>query len=171
MDEIKNKVKDSGLIQLDLADFKPNEKMVGIDLSAQLWEGLVLREKDFRNWIKESDWMVYQNQAVHLHCSTDAIIPTWAYMLLCSALHPHVTFVMVGSKDALEKELIHRNIASLDKTKFQGGKIIIKGCSDIACPEYAMVSLIRHLQPVVQSIMYGEPCSTVPIYKRKKDEN
>lgn len=171
MDEIKNKVKDSGLIQLDLADFKPKEKLVGIDLSAQLWEGLVLKEKDFRNWIKESDWKAYHNQAIHIYCSTDAIIPTWAYMLLCSVLQPYATYVMTGSKEALEKELIHRNIASLDKTNFQDGKIIVKGCSDIACPEYAMVTLLRHLQPVVQSIMYGEPCSTVPIYKRKKDEN
>jgi hypothetical protein len=167
MDEIKNKVKDSGLIQLDLADFKPRVSVVGIDLTPQLWQGLVLKEKDFRAWIKENDWNVYENKAVFIFCSADAIVPTWAYMLVASALHSVALKVVVGNKFDLEKILISDAINAIDLTKFQDGKVIVKGCSDIPAPEFAMVTLLAHLQNTVQSIMYGEPCSTVPIYKRK----
>ncbi|MEN9971727.1 MAG: hypothetical protein RIS20_74 [Bacteroidota bacterium] len=167
MDEIKNKVKDSGLIQLDLADFKPRVSVVGIDLTPQLWQGLVLKEKDFRAWIKENDWNVYENKAVYIFCSADAIVPTWAYMLVASALHSVALKVVVGNQFDLEKILISDAIKAIDLTKFQDGKVIVKGCSDIPAPEFAMVTLLAHLQNTVQSIMYGEPCSTVPIYKRK----
>ena len=167
MDEIKNKVKGSGLIQLDLADYKPRVPMVGIDLAAQLWQGLVLKEKDFRAWIKENDWDAYENKAVFIFCSADAIVPTWAYMLVASALQSIAKKVQVGTQLDLEKALISEAITAIDLTEFQDGKVIVKGCSDIAAPEFAMVTLLAHLQGVVQSIMYGEPCSTVPIYKRK----
>jgi len=167
MDEIKNKVKGSGLIQLDLADYKPRVPIVGIDLAAQLWQGLVLKEKDFRAWIKENDWDGYENKAVFIFCSADAIVPTWAYMLVASALQSISKKVLVGTQLDLEKALITEAITAIDLTEFQDGKVIVKGCSDIAAPEFAMVTLLAHLQGVVQSIMYGEPCSTVPIYKRK----
>jgi hypothetical protein len=167
MDEIKNKVKGSGLIQLDLADYKPRVPMVGIDLAAQLWQGLVLKEKDFRAWIKENDWDAYENKAVFIFCSADAIVPTWAYMLVASALQSIAKKALVGTQLDLEKALISEAITAIDLTEFQDGKVIVKGCSDIAAPEFAMVTLLAHLQGVVQSIMYGEPCSTVPIYKRK----
>ena len=167
MEEIKNKVKESSLIQMDLADFKPKEKIVGLDLAAQLWQGLVLKEKDFRSWIKTEVWEQFNGQAVYIHCSADAIVPTWAYMLVASALHTHAAYVVVGSQLELEKALIRRNMEQLDLGPFQDGKVIIKGCSDISCPEYAMATLVQKLQTTVQSIMYGEPCSTVPIYKRK----
>ena len=167
MDEIKNKVKGSGLIQLDLADYKPRVPIVGIDLAAQLWQGLVLKEKDFRAWIKENDWDGYENKAVFIFCSADAIVPTWAYMLVASALQSISKKVLVGTQLDLEKALISEAITAIDLTEFQDGKVIVKGCSDIAAPEFAMVTLLAHLQGVVQSIMYGEPCSTVPIYKRK----
>jgi len=167
MDEIKNKVKGSVLIQLDLADYKPRVPMVGIDLAAQLWQGLVLKEKDFRAWIKENDWDAYENKAVFIFCSADAIVPTWAYMLVASALQSIAKKVQVGTQLDLEKALISEAITAIDLTEFQDGKVIVKGCSDIAAPEFAMVTLLTHLQGVVQSIMYGEPCSTVPIYKRK----
>lgn len=167
MDEIKNKVKGSGLIQLDLADYKPRVHMVGIDLAAQLWQGLVLKEKDFRAWIKENDWDAYENKAVFIFCSADAIVPTWAYMLVASALQSIAKKVQVGTQLDLEKALISEAITAIDLMEFQDGKVIVKGCSDIAAPEFAMVTLLTHLQGVVQSIMYGEPCSTVPIYKRK----
>ena len=167
MDEIKNKVKGSGLIQLDLADYKPRVPMVGIDLAAQLWQGLVLKEKDFRAWIKENDWDAYENKAVFIFCSADAIVPTWAYMLVASALQSIAKKVQVGTQLDLEKALISEAITAIDLMEFQDGKVIVKGCSDIAAPEFAMVTLLTHLQGVVQSIMYGEPCSTVPIYKRK----
>lgn len=170
MEEIKNKVKESGLIQLDLADFKPKEEIIGIDLANQLWQGLVLKEKDFRNWIKTENWQQYQNKAIYIYCSADAIVPTWAFMLVASALNEMAVCVSIGEKVDIEKQLIHRNIQRIDLEKFRGGKIIIKGCSDISCPEFAMVCLVNHLQPIVNSIMYGEPCSTVPVYKKNKNQ-
>jgi hypothetical protein len=168
MEEIKNKVKESGLIQLDLADFKPKETIVGIDLSTRLWQGLVLREKDFRDWIKTENWEQYARKAVFIFCSADAIIPTWAFMLVASSLNEIASVAIVGSKSDIEKQLIQRNIEALNLEKFKNRKVIIKGCSDISVPEFAMVTLLNHIQPVVSSIMYGEPCSTVPVYKRKK---
>jgi hypothetical protein len=168
MEEIKNKVKGSGLIQLDLADFKPKEEIIGIDLSNQLWQGLVLKEKDFRNWIKTENWEQYRNKAVFIYCSEDAIIPTWAFMLVASSINEIASYSAVGSKAELEKQLILRNIKQLNLEALKNGKVIVKGCSDISVPEFAMVSLLNHIQPVVSSVMYGEPCSTVPVYKRKK---
>jgi hypothetical protein len=168
MEEIKNKVKDSGLIQLDLADFKPEEELVGIDLSEQLWQGLILKEKDFRSWIKTENWSQYTEKAVFIHCSVDAIIPTWAFMLVASSLNGIASIVSVGTKTELEKLIIQKNIEQINTEQLKGGKVIVKGCSDITCPEFAMVCLLNHIQPVVASLMYGEPCSTVPIYKRSK---
>ena len=168
MEEIKNKVKESGLIQIDLADFKPTIELQEIDLATQLWQGFVLREKDFRTWIQTEDWSKYAEKAVYIHCSADAIIPTWAYMLVASSLVNVTNNVIVGSKLELEKELIRREIQQLNLETFSEKRIIIKGCSDISCPEFAMVNLVNKLQPIVLSIMYGEPCSTVPVYKKGK---
>lgn len=167
MEGIVNKVKESGLISLDLADFKPKQEIFGIDLANCLWQGLVLKEKDFRAWIKEHNWSQYQGKAIYIFCSADAIIPTWAYMLVGSKLVGIAETFLVGTKQELEKEIITQNIRKLRLADFIDGKIIIKGCSDISNPDFAMTELIRHLQPVARSIMYGEPCSTVPLFKRK----
>ena len=167
MEEIRNKVEESGLIQLDLAQFKPAIEISEIDIAEQLWQGLILKEKDFRTWIKEHDWYQYNAKGVCVYCSADAIVPTWAYMLVASQLNELATYYLVGNRKDLEKELIKNSIAELDLKEFQDGKVIIKGCSDISSPEFAMSELIKRLQPVTKSIMYGEPCSTVPIYKRK----
>ena len=166
MEEIRNKVKESGLIQLDLANYKPTVQMVGIDLSAQLWQGLVLKEKDFRDWIKNHHWTQYQGKAVYIFCSTDAIIPTWAFMLVTSALEKENVYSQVGSEMELTKALIQEAICSIDTNEIKDQRVIIKGCADIADPAFAMSYLVRLLQPHVKSIMYGEPCSTVPIYKK-----
>jgi hypothetical protein len=167
MEEIRNKVKESGLISMDLADFKPNQSLiVSIDIADNLWQGLVLKEKDFRNYIDTQDWSQYKNQFVHIHCSADAIVPTWAYMLVASKLVGIARLALVGSKVELEKQVIALNILSIDVTDYIDGRIIIKGCADITSPEFAMVTLVQKLQPIAKSIMYGEPCSTVPIYKR-----
>lgn len=166
MEEIRNKVKESGLIQLDLANYKPTVKMVGIDLAAQLWQGLVLKEKDFRDWIKNHHWAQYQGKAVYIFCSTDAIIPTWAFMLVTSALEKENVYSQVGSEMELTKALIQEAICSIDTNEIKDQRVIIKGCADIADPAFAMSYLVRLLQPHVKSIMYGEPCSTVPIYKK-----
>ena len=166
--EIKNKVKESGIIQLDLADFKPKNELVGIDLSERLYQGLILKEKDFRLWLKENTWQQYEGKAVFIYCSTEAIIPTWAYMLVISKLMPYTEQVLVGARIDLEKKMIQDNIVAMDLSTMTDQRVIIKGCSDIASPEFAMSELVRVLQPVVKSIMYGEPCSTVPIFKKKK---
>lgn len=166
MEEIRNKVKESGLIQMDLADFKSEIEIMELDLVEQLWQGLVLKEKDFRNWVSSNDWSIYDGKAVCIYCSADAIIPTWAFMLVATHLS-NAEVNIVGTRSQLERELIRRKIAELDTTPYQDARVIIKGCSDISDPAYAMTELVNHLLPVVKSIMYGEPCSTVPIYKRK----
>ena len=166
MDSIKNKVKESGLIQLDLADYKPKMALVGLDLAPQLWQGLVLKEKDFRAWIKDHNWAQYQGKAVYIYCSSDAIIPTWAFMLVSSALQKENVYSQVGSELELAKALISEEICSIDLEQMQDQRIIIKGCADIQGPAFAMSYLVRLLQPHVKSLMYGEPCSTVPIFKK-----
>jgi hypothetical protein len=166
VEEIRNKVKESGLIQLDLANYKPTVQMVGIDLAAQLWQGLVLKEKDFRDWIKNHHWTQYQGKAVYIFCSTDAIIPTWAFMLVTSALEKENVMSIVGNENDLSKSLIVHQMNQIDISELEQQRVIIKGCADIADPSFAMSYLVRLLQPHVKSIMYGEPCSTVPIYKK-----
>jgi hypothetical protein len=170
MDTIRNKVQESGLINLDLADFKPNQALVAdLDIANQLWQGLVLKEKDFRTFIAENDWSAYAGKYVYIHCSADAIVPTWAYMLVSTKLLGVAAFAAVGTRQDLEKEVIRQKIAALDIADYEAGRISIKGCADISSPEFAMVCLVQKLQPVAKSIMYGEPCSTVPIYKAPKN--
>ena len=168
MEEIRNKVQESGLISMDLADFKPDSSLIlSLDIAEQLWQGLVLKEKDFREYIVSNDWSIYKSKYVFIHCSVDAILPTWAYMLVASKLLGVAKMALVGSREDLEKQMITLNILSLDVTNYIDGRIIIKGCSDITSPAFAMTTLIQKLQPIAKSIMYGEPCSTVPVYKRK----
>jgi hypothetical protein len=121
MEEIRNKVAESGLIQLDLADFKPTQELVGIDLADQLWQGLVIKEKDFREWISGNDWKSYQEKAVYVYCSADAIIPTWAFMLVISQLNQAGAYSLVGSAEELAKELISQEISRLELSSFADG--------------------------------------------------
>lgn len=168
MDKIINRVKESGITSIDLSDFQPKVELIGIDLAENLWQGLVIKEKEFRAWIKENDWKQYHHKAVYIYCSVDAIIPTWAYMLIASQLEGNASDYLVGSVKDLEKRLISKVIQQLNPDNFKDARIIIKGCSDISCPEYAMVEMIHKLQGHAKSIMYGEPCSTVPVYKKKQ---
>ncbi|MEX2485611.1 MAG: DUF2480 family protein [Brumimicrobium sp.] len=168
MEEIVNKVKKSGLVQMDLADYKPKSEIAVIDLKENLWQGLALKEKEFRSFIKSHDWSKYQGKVVGIHCSADAIIPTWAFMLVISKLQEHNIESYVGDVKEVEKELIRKNINQIDTSKYLNSKLIIKGCADIASPSFVMSELLKKLQPVASSIMYGEPCSTVPVYKKKK---
>ncbi len=167
MTEIRNRVQESGIITMDLADFKPNQAFVGIDLADVLWQGMVLKEADFRAWVKEHDWSKYKSKAVYIHCSVDAIIPTWAYMLIGSKLITEDVPFIVGDQASLERKLIADEINKIDTSEYRDGRIMIKGCSDITDPAFAMSELVRVLQPVAKSIMYGEPCSAVPVFKRK----
>ncbi len=166
MSEIRNRVKESGLISMDLATFVPTVNTVEIDLKDQLWQGLALKEKDFRSWIKTHDWDQYSDKAVNVTCSADAIIPTWAFMLVSSKLLEVNAFSVIGDQTELQNALIKQKINELDLKEFEDGRIIIKGCANVKDPAYAMCELLNRLQPVAKSIMYGEPCSTVPVFKR-----
>lgn len=168
MEEIVNKVKKSGLVQLDLADFKPKTPIQLIDLKENLWQGLALKEKDFRAFVKEHDWSQYEGKVIGVHCSADAIIPTWAFMLVISKLQQASVQAYVGDKSVVERELVQQNIDAINLDEYQDAKLIIKGCADIADPAFTMSELSKKLQPVASSIMYGEPCSTVPVYKKPK---
>jgi hypothetical protein len=167
MEEIVNKVKESGLIQMDLADFKPKKQLVTFDLKEALWQELILKEKDFRAYVKDFDFSVYEGKVVAIICSADAIIPTWAYMLVSTELSKRSIENYAQSVDFVAKMMIVAEIQKLNLEEFHDGRVIIKGCSDIHDPAFAMTELVKHLQPVVKSIMYGEPCSTVPVYKRR----
>lgn len=168
MEEIVNKVKKSGLVQLDLADFKPKAPIELIDLKENLWQGLALKEKDFRAFVKEHDWSQYKGKVIGVHCSADAIIPTWAFMLVISKLQEEGVQAFAGDLSVIERELVQQNIDAINLDEYQDAKLIIKGCADIADPAFTMSELSKKLQPVASSIMYGEPCSTVPVYKKPR---
>lgn len=166
-DEILNKVKQSGLINLDIKDFRLNGERVIIDLKNVLWQGLALKEKEFRKFIKETDWSEYKGKFVAIDCTADAIIPNWAYMLLASSLEGIAKEVMVGDLDRLEEHLFEISIGRFDASMYKDKRVIIKGCSEFYIPRNAYFLLAKKLKPVVKSLMFGEPCSTVPVYKRK----
>lgn len=168
MEEIRNKVKESGLIQLDLANFKPSHDPVVFDLKQALWQELILKEKDFRAFVSEFDWESYHGKTVAIICSVDAIVPTWAFMLVSTEFNKRGIENYVQTPDWVYSELVRAKIQSLNLEEVKEARVIIKGCSDIRHPEFAMTELVKRLQPHVLSIMYGEPCSTVPIYKRPK---
>lgn len=167
MSEIVNKVAESGLITLDLELFYPKEEILSFDLKDHLFMGLILKEKDFRASLQSLDWSLYQGKTVALFCSADAIIPLWAYMLVTSYLKPFAKRVLSGTPEEARKQLFIENIRSLDPTQFSGSRVVVKGCGDIQIGEYAFVEITSLLQPVVKSLMYGEPCSTVPVFKSK----
>lgn len=165
---IVNKVASSGLISLDLEEYyHPGERLV-YDIKDNLFQGLLLREKDFREFIKSHDWSQYQGKNIAIICSEDAIVPTWAYMLLAISLQPHANMFVFGNMEALEDKLFSEAIAKLDPEEFRGKKIVVKGCSKFPVPISAYVEITRLLKPVVQSLMFGEPCSTVPLYKKPR---
>ena len=166
-DNIVNKVAQSGLISFDLADIYPTGECVLYDMKDNLFHGLILREKDFRDFVKQHDWSQYQGKHVAITCSADAIVPTWAYMLLANRMAPFAGTIVFGTLETLETLLFERAIAALDFGKFRDERIVIKGCGDLNIPVSAYVEITARLSKVARSIMYGEPCSTVPIFKRK----
>ena len=166
-DEIVHPVANSKLITLDLEDYYPSGKRVVFDIKDWLFEGFVLREKDFRAAVTSHDWSKYEDQYIALTCSTDAIIPGWAYMLLSIHLDPYAKKIVIGSLDVLETLIYQDILNSLDITDFQDKPIIIKGCSNKPVPQNAYIMLANKLKPIAKSIMYGEACSSVPLYKNK----
>ena len=166
-EEIVNKVALSGLVSLDPASFYPPGDRVLYDIKDNLFQGLILREKDFREFVKEHDWTQYHGKNVALTCTADAIVPTWAYMLLANRLAPYARDVVFGDKEVLETVLFEKALAGMDVEQYRNQRIVIKGCGDVEVPASAYVELTKKLTPVVKSLMFGEPCSTVPIYKKK----
>jgi hypothetical protein len=168
MDAIVNRVAESALITFDLEKLYQIGQRQSIDLSQWLYEGLILKEKDFRAQLNAHDWSVYQDQFVALFCSTEAILPAWASLLVTSHLQPYSRKVVMGTLEDLEVQLFSEEIQLLDVTPFKDKSVIIKGCSDKTVPQDAYVQLIAKLQPIVKSLFYGEACSSVPLYKKKK---
>lgn len=163
---IINRVNQSGLLQLDLETMrKPGDRLF-FDLGPLLFMGLALKEKDYRDFLSGHDWSVYKDKHIAIGCSADAIIPTWAYMLAASYLNPIAHTVIFGSLADLEKTLYLAQIEALNAADFQDVRIVIKGCSKEAVPTDAYVALMQKLQPVAKSIFFGEPCSTVPLFKK-----
>lgn len=169
MEEIVNRVAKSPLVSLDLEEYLHKGEQVIFDLTDVLFQGMILREKDFRDFIKTNDWSVYADKNVGLICSAEAIVPTWAYMLLVTKIKEHANCVTFGDHEAIEKAMIDQAIEKcMDANDFADKKVVIKGCGNVKNIEYAYTAITDKLFPQVSSLMYGEPCSTVPIFKRKK---
>ena len=166
--EIVNRVANSKLVTVNLEDYYPQGERVLFDVKDWLLEGLVLREKDFRQMTKEHDWSRYKDAYVALTCSSDAIIPAWAYMLVTTYLQPFAKKVVIGDLDLLESLLYAEIIEKTDFSELKNLPIIVKGCSNKPVPANAYVLLIQKLQPIVKSMMYGEACSSVPLFKQRK---
>jgi hypothetical protein len=162
-----NKVAESGLISLDLAQYIPNNEIVIFDIKPYLFMELILKEKDFRASLAAIDWTQYENKIVGIFCSTDAIIPMWANMLIVSSLVPYAKSVYFGDENKTRELVLLEEIQNLDAATFTDQRVVVKGCGDIVIGESAFIAITQKLRPVVKSIMYGEPCSTVPVYKKK----
>jgi hypothetical protein len=164
---IVNKVASSGLITLDLEAYLPKEAIVEFDLKDHLFMGLILKEKDFREALKITDWQQYSGKYVAIICSVDAIIPVWAYMLVSSYLQPVALDIYTGSVDEMKKHLMLKNLATISIADYQDQRVVVKGCGEVPVDSYAYAEITKLLLPVTKSVMYGEPCSTVPVYKKK----
>jgi hypothetical protein len=165
--EIVNKIASSGLITLDLENYYPKEEIVVFDLKPHLFMELILKEKEFREALQQHNWEQYQNKVVAVTCTADAIIPMWAYMLVASYLQPVARRVLYGDAKAALQQLFLENIQAIPVDQFKDQRVVVKGCGDLPVGEFAYLTITTRLRPVAKSIMYGEPCSTVPIFKKK----
>ena len=163
-----NRVAASGLITINLEEFYPAEELVIFDIKDYLFMELILKEKDFRTALKEHDWSQYEGKRLLVYCSTDAIIPVWAYMLVATYAAPFAADIFQGDQESYLKAYYTQRIAKIDPVQYEQQRIVIKGCSDKPVPPAAYLALTQKLRPFAKSIMYGEPCSTVPIFKQPK---
>jgi hypothetical protein len=169
MDELLvNKVANSGLVTINMEGWCPEGSLVSLDIKDFLFHGLILKEKEFRAAVKEKDWSLYEGQILCVFCSTDAIIPVWAFMLIAAATESIVKDLYWGTEDQFLSDHFRNIIHNMDISQYQDQRIVIKGCSQKPVPPSAYMDLTRRLKPFVQSILYGEPCSTVPVYKKPK---
>ena len=166
--EIVNRVAKSPLVTIDLEELYPSGNRVTFDIAPWLLEGIVLREKEFRIEVENHQWDIYTNKYVSIYCSTEAIIPAWAFMLITTKLAPHANTVVIGTQKELETVLFFELMSDLNIEEYKNKSVIIKGCAEKPIPPAAYGFLISKLQPVAKSILYGEACSSVPLYKRKK---
>lgn len=162
-----NKVAESGLVSFDLEEYYPKGEIKTFDLKEYLFMGLILKEKDFRAALQSTDWEQYKNAFVAITCTADAIIPMWAYMLVASYLQPYAIDVVFGDEKKLISTILLKNLAAVKGEEYTDKRVVVKGCGEVDIPETAYVEITNKLRPFVKSIMYGEPCSTVPIYKKK----
>ena len=167
-DEIVNRVANSSLITFDLADYYPKGERVVFDLEQLLFQGLLLREKDFREFVKQHNWEQYKGQFVAVYCSTDAIVPAWAYMVLATKLEPFAEKIVFGDEVQLETALFQQALDEIDFSEFQDRLVVVKGCGEIPIPESAYLEIAIRLRPYVKKLMYGEACSAVPVYRKPK---
>ncbi len=167
MEPIINKVAESGIVSFNLEDLYPKEEIKVFDLKDFLFMGLILKEKEYRLALQQLDWETFTNKNVAITCTADAIVPVWAYMLAVTYLQPIAKEVVMGTENQLIEMVLANRIAQLDTNEFTDKRIVIKGCGEVHIPESAYVAITNKLRPVVKSIMYGEPCSTVPLYKKK----
>jgi len=168
MTEIVNRVAQSGIVTIDLEDYLAGPEVASIDLSDYLFKGLLLKEKDFRLAMKEKDWGQLTGKQVAVFCSTDAIIPRWAYMLVASYLDGVAAYYQQCDTEQMEHRVIAQKLGTLDLETLNEKRVVIKGCGEVPVPAFAYMEITRLIKPIVKSIMYGEPCSTVPIYKKKR---
>ena len=166
---ITNKVAESGLITLDPASYIPDGQTAVFDLKDHLFMGLILKEKDFRETLKKLDWEQYRDKNVAVTCTADAIIPVWAYMLVAANLQPVAKEVVMGDEKELQRILFLKNISQINMDEFIDQRVVIKGCGDTPIADFVYLELTKLLRPVAKSIMYGEPCSTVLVFKKKKE--
>lgn len=167
-DEIVNRVANSGILSLDLEEWLPEFDYAFLDIKEQLFQELILREKDFRQFIDDTNWEKYSGKTVLISCSADAVIPSWAYMLLASSLTPFASHIYFGTIEEFENHFLLEKIHNLSIEEYNDVRVVIKGCSKRKVNTSAYIAIVQKLQPVAKSIMFGEPCSTVPIYKKKK---
>ncbi len=163
---IINKVAESGLVTIDLETWYPKGETAVFDMKDYLFMGLILKEKDFREALKNTDWSTFANKNVALTCTADAIIPVWAYMLVASYLQPVAAEIVMGDEKELHKTLFLKNLSAINANDYADKRIVIKGCGETPIADYVYMEITKLLRPVVKSIMYGEPCSTVPVYKK-----
>lgn len=167
MEAIVNKVAESGIITLDLAPYLQGAEVVEFDLKPFLYMEMILKEKDYRAALQTHDWQQYAGKHVAVLCSADAIVPVWAYMLAATYLQPIAASVYYGTTTELSKMLLTLRINEIPLDEYSDKRVVIKGCGDTPIPDAAYLAVTAHLRPVVKSLMYGEPCSTVPIYKKR----